>query len=80
MNNHVHSEAPSLMPDLSARLATLYGRVARRLNLDPEFVKAVALGEQESAMVEAALEDELKQIALRQKIHLCPPHGDKGSD
>ena len=67
------------IPDLSANLVGLYDRVASRLNLDRSFVEAVALGEQESAQVEAALENDLKELALRHRLHLCPPIGKRNS-
>ncbi len=39
-----------------------YGRVARRLDLDPSYVSRVARGERQSEAIEAALEREMKRI------------------
>ena len=39
-----------------------YGRVARQLALDPSYVSRVARGERQSAVIEAALEREMKRI------------------
>src|ERR1700733_14710011 len=48
--------------DLSTQLIGLYGRVARKLGVDPSYVIQVARGEKQSAQVENALKDELVRI------------------
>jgi hypothetical protein len=40
----------------------LYGRVARKVNVDPSYVSRVARGERRSDLIEASLERELKRI------------------
>ncbi len=50
---------------LNYLLGKLYGRVARRLNLDPSYVSMVARGKVQSARVEYALESELESIAVQ---------------
>jgi hypothetical protein len=44
-------------------LRKLYARVARQTGLKEAFIISVALGEQKSDIVEAALEEELRKIA-----------------
>jgi hypothetical protein len=39
-----------------------YGRVARKLDLDPSYVSRVARGERQSEPIEAALEREMNRI------------------
>ena len=39
-----------------------YGRVARKLDLDPSYVSRVARGERQSETIEAALEHEMNRI------------------
>jgi hypothetical protein len=39
-----------------------YGRVARKLDLDPSYVSRVARGERQSETIEAALEREMNRI------------------
>jgi len=39
-----------------------YGRVARKLDLDPSYVSRVARGERQSETIEAALAREMKRI------------------
>lgn len=39
-----------------------YGRVARKLDLDPSYVSRVARGERQSETIEAALEREVSRI------------------
>jgi hypothetical protein len=39
-----------------------YGRVARKLDLDPSYVSRVARGERQSETIEAALEREMSRI------------------
>ena len=39
-----------------------YGRVARKLDLDPSYVSRVARGERQSGTIEAALEREMSRI------------------
>jgi hypothetical protein len=55
-----HSAAPS--GDLADLLRGLYGRVARRLELNPSYVRRVARGERDSEIVEKAIERELRAI------------------
>jgi transcriptional regulator with XRE-family HTH domain len=43
----------------------LYGRVARKLGVDPSYVSRVARGERQSPEVEAALSQEIGQIARK---------------
>jgi hypothetical protein len=51
------------IPDLSLHLSGFYERVAIQLNVDPNYVRDVALGERESNLVENAIIDELTVIA-----------------
>jgi hypothetical protein len=39
-----------------------YGRVARKLDLDPSYVSRVARGERQSETIEAALEREMSRV------------------
>lgn len=55
----VHKPAPT---NLASLIRGLYGRVARRLKVDPSYVSRVARGERQSEDIEAALEKELKRI------------------
>ena len=48
--------------DLASRLRGLYGRVARRLGVDPSYVSRVARGERHSRSVSKALGRELNKI------------------
>lgn len=48
--------------NLASLIRGLYGRVARRLKVDPSYVSRVARGERQSDLIEASLERELKQI------------------
>jgi hypothetical protein len=42
----------------------MYGRVARKLGVDPSYVSRVARSERQSESVEAALRKELNEIVL----------------
>ncbi len=55
----VRSEHPK---NLASLIRGLYGRVARRLKVDPSYVSRVARGERRSGDVELALEQELRRI------------------
>jgi hypothetical protein len=60
---------------LASLLKNLYGRVARRLKLDPSFVSRAARGELHSQQVEDALAAELKKIVKRvdkKKVRASP--------
>ena len=48
--------------NLASLIRGLYGRVARRLNVDPSYVSRVARGERQSRAIEASLERELRRI------------------
>lgn len=48
--------------NLASLIRGLYGRVARRLKVDPSYVSRVARGERQSEQIEAALERELKHV------------------
>ena len=48
--------------NLASLIRGLYGRVARRLKVDPSYVSRVARGERRSDAVEASLERELRRI------------------
>jgi transcriptional regulator with XRE-family HTH domain len=50
--------------DLASRLRGLYGRVARKLGVDPSYVSRVARGERRSRSVDHALRRELNKIIL----------------
>jgi hypothetical protein len=55
--------SPSSPPtNLASLIRGLYGRVARKLKVDPSYVSRVARGERQSDAVEASLERELKRI------------------
>ena len=48
--------------NLASLVRGLYGRVARRVGVDPSYVSRVARGERQSETIEAALELEMKKI------------------
>ena len=48
--------------NLASLIRGLYGRVARRLRVDPSYVSRVARGERQSEVIEASLERELRRI------------------
>jgi hypothetical protein len=48
--------------NFASMIRGLYGRVARKANVDPSYVSRVARGERRSDRVEASLERELKRI------------------
>ena len=48
--------------NLASLIRGLYGRVARRLKVDPSYVSRVARGERQSDQIEEALERELRRI------------------
>ena len=50
--------------NLASLIRGLYGRVARRLKVDPSYVSRVARGERRSDVIEASLEKELKRIMV----------------
>ncbi len=53
--------------DLASALRGLYGRVAKRLDVDPSYVSRVARGERQSAEIEVALEREMRQVIKPKK-------------
>jgi hypothetical protein len=48
--------------NLASLVRGLYGRVARKLDIDPSYVSRVARGERQSEVIKAALEREMKRI------------------
>jgi hypothetical protein len=48
--------------NLASLIRGLYGRVARKLKVDPSYVSRVARGERRSGEIEESLERELKRI------------------
>ena len=48
--------------NLASLVRGLYGRIARRLKVDPSYVSRVARGERQSDAIEASLERELRRI------------------
>ena len=54
--------------NLASLIRGLYGRVAKRLKVDPSYVSRVARGERQSDAIESALERELKHIMGMVKI------------
>ncbi|MGD0906701.1 MAG: hypothetical protein ABSA96_03900 [Candidatus Acidiferrales bacterium] len=50
--------------NLASLIRGLYGRVARRVKVDPSYVSRVARGERRSELIEATLEKELKRIMV----------------
>lgn len=50
--------------NLASLIRGLYGRVARRVKVDPSYVSRVARGERRSEAIEASLEKELKRIMV----------------
>ena len=59
----VKKSAPADLPqDLASLLRGMYGRVARKLHLDPSYVSRVARGERRSDLIKAALRNELNKI------------------
>src|SRR5580704_12092151 len=61
--------------NLASLIRGLYGRVARRLKVDPSYVSRVARGERQSDEIEAALEKELRRI-----MSLVSNHNGTGLD
>ncbi len=60
--------------DLASLVRGIYGRVARRLRVDPSYVSRIARGERRSDAIEAELRRELdriiKQFSKRQRTDL----------
>jgi hypothetical protein len=54
--------AVAMPMNLASALRGLYGRVARRLDVDPSYVSRVARGERKSEEIETALEREMRQV------------------
>jgi hypothetical protein len=50
--------------NLASLIRGLYGRVARRVKVDPSYVSRVARGERRSNVIEASLEKELRRIMV----------------
>jgi hypothetical protein len=64
------SNRNSTPTNLASLIRGLYGRVARKLKVDPSYVSRVARGERQSDAIEASLERELKRImALVSRNH-----------
>lgn len=55
--------------NLASLIRGLYGRVARRLKVDPSYVSRVARGERQSDEIEASLERELRRIMALMKTN-----------
>lgn len=55
--------------NLASLIRGLYGRVARRLKVDPSYVSRVARGERQSDAIEASLEKELRRIMVLVKTN-----------
>ena len=49
------------------RFRGLYGRVARKLDVDPSYVSRVARGERRSKVIEEALSAELRKLEKRRQ-------------
>jgi hypothetical protein len=58
--NQVNSSEIRL--NLASEIRGLYGRVARKLKVDPSYVSRVARGERQSEEIEASLGRELRRI------------------
>jgi hypothetical protein len=54
--------SPEAAPEAASMFRNVYSSVAAQLDVDPEFVVRVALGNQHSSKIETALENELKRI------------------
>ncbi len=61
------SQSAGSPKNLASLIRGLYGRVARRLRLDPSFVSRVARGERKSKKVETALRRDLAKIMAQFK-------------
>jgi hypothetical protein len=55
--------------NLASLIRGLYGRVARKLKVDPSYVSRVARGERQSEDIEASLERELTRILAMVKTN-----------
>src|ERR1700684_3142288 len=55
--------------NLASLIRGLYGRVARKLKVDPSYVSRVARGERQSDAIEASLEKELRRIMALVKVN-----------
>jgi len=55
--------------NLASEIRGLYGRVARKLKVDPSYVSRVARGERQSEEIEASLERELRRIMALMKTN-----------
>lgn len=56
------SNTSTIPYNLASLIRGLYGRVARKLKVDPSYVSRVARGERQSDEIDACLERELKRI------------------
>jgi transcriptional regulator with XRE-family HTH domain len=61
MNRDTENSSTSSV-ELLSLFRGLYSRVARRLGVDASYVSRVARGQRSSAVVQAALEDEMKML------------------
>jgi predicted transcriptional regulator len=52
-----------------AACSVIYARVARKMNISPSMVSKVASGTRRSAEIEAALQEELKQLKKKLDSH-----------
>ena len=57
-----NAKAGRIPHDLASHIRGLYGRVARKLRVDPSYVSRVARGERHSKKIENALRRELNRI------------------
>lgn len=65
--------------NLASLIRGLYGRVARKLRVDPSYVSRVARGERQSPKIDASLERELKRImSLMRTNHNGASHNGVG--
>jgi hypothetical protein len=55
--------------NLASLIRGLYGRVARKLKVDPSYVSRVARGERQSQEIEVSLERELRRIMTLMKTN-----------
>jgi hypothetical protein len=63
------SNSSTIPHNLASLIRGLYGRVARKLKVDPSYVSRVARGERRSEDIEASLERELKRIMSLMKTN-----------
>jgi hypothetical protein len=59
---HTQANRSDVRLNFASMIKGMYGRVARKINVDPSYVSRVARGKRRSDRIEASLERELRKI------------------